>query len=162
MSTGSVEGYRGALGAYPVIRNGFDKFILVYNDTGAAVTNGDLYHISYEKDADSLSPSARPTLTACATTSVYQHIGVVNNSPLGASTIADQAWGYVQVRGYCPDVKCTTATQAIDTYIQGTNGTQAATNDGSSRTTDSFAIMLAAAVANHGPCLMFGDTCIIG
>ena len=162
MSQGNVEGYVGALGAYPVIENGFDKWILVYNDLGAAVTNGDCYHISYEKDADSLSPSGRPTLVAMATSSVYQHVGVVENSPLVKTTIADGEWGYVKVRGYCPTIKCTTATQAIDTYIQGTNGTQAASNDGSSRTTDSIGIMLAAAVSNYGPCILFGDPAIIG
>jgi hypothetical protein len=159
---GQITNYQGAEGAAEVIENSMEKLILVYNDLGSAITSGDVYHLSYERDADSLTVPARPTLVACATSSVYQHIAVVNNARLGKSTIADKEWGYVQVRGYCPDVKCTTATQAIDTYIQGTNGTQAATTDGASRTTDSFAIMTAAAVDNHGPCKMFGDTCIIG
>lgn len=162
MATGNVPNYQGALGAADIIDSGFDRYIKVYNDTGAAITNGALYHLSYEKDADSLDPSARPTLTACATSSVYQHIVVVNNLPLGLGTIADQAYGYVQVRGYCPKVNCTTASQAIDRYLQGTNGTQAATDDGTSRTTDSFAISTSTASSSVGTCFMFGDRCIIG
>jgi hypothetical protein len=164
MPAGNVPNYQGAEDGQEIIRDGFNVYVKVYNDLTAAVTNGDVYFLSYEKDADSLDPSVRPTLVACATTTTtgFQHIAVVNNKPLGKGTIADQEYGYVQIRGYCPDVKTTTATEAAENFIQGTNGTQAATTDSTAKTLDSFAIMIVTAVANHGACMMFGDPAWIG
>lgn len=164
MSVAAIPDYQGALGVLDVVESGSgEKYIKVYNDTGSAVTNGDVYFLSYEKDADSLSPSARPTLEAMATTSVYRQIVVVNNVLLGATTIADQAWGYVQIAGYCPDVNTDVTSVAIDRYLQGKNSAATAADDGTTITTDSFAITVGAIFStSHIAALLFGERTIIG
>jgi hypothetical protein len=157
----AINDYQGAKGAIDVVERDFNKFIKVYNDLGSAVTNGDVYHLSYERDADSLTVAGRPTLVACATTSVPRQTVVVNNTILGESTIADQAWGYVQIQGYCPKIKVA-STVAIDDYLQGANGSQEAADDGTSQTTDSFGIALSAYSSGYAEGLLFGISAIIG
>lgn len=159
-----VPNYRGALGALAKINGGNGEvYQLVYNDTGSAITNGDVYFLSYLKDADSLTVSARPTLDTPATTSVYRQIVVVNNTPLGLSTIADAAWGYVQISGYCPDVNTDVTSVAIDRFLQGKNTAVLAADDGTSYTTDSFAITVGAIFStSHIEAILFGVRTVIG
>jgi hypothetical protein len=163
MSFGEVQNYQGALGAIDMIGASHDIFIKVYNDIGSAITNGDVYFLSYLKDADSLTVSARPTLDALATTAVYRQVVVVNNSALGKATIADQDYGYVQVKGYCPDVNTDVTSVAIDRFLQGKNATATAADDGTTITTDSFAITVAAiANTSHIAAILFGQRTLIG
>jgi hypothetical protein len=177
MSTnGAISGYEGGLGVYDLVEQGFEQYIKVYNDLGAAVSNGDVYFLDWSKDADSLSPSARPTLVACATSAVPRQVVVVNNIipnnlpvagsvPTNSSTgIADTMWGYVQLRGYCPKIKCA-ATIAIDDFLQGANASQTAADDGTTQTADSFAIAVSAVddpATGYCAGVMFGTTALIG
>lgn len=156
--------YEGAAGALDIISGGNGEiFYKVYNDLGAAVTNGDVYFLDWQKDADSLSPSARPTLVLPATSSVYRQVVVVNNALLNSDTIADASWGYVQYRGYCPKVAAASTT-AIDDYLQGTNGTAVSSDDGTSQTTDSFGIAITDedTVAGFVEAMLFGQPVTIG
>jgi hypothetical protein len=156
--------YQGVVGTGgEIIRAGFEEYIKVYNDIGSAITNGDCYFLSWLKDADSLSPSARPTLDAMATTAVYRQIVVVNNHILGKSTIADTEWGYVQKSGYCPDVNTNVTNVAIDRFLQGLNAAATAADDGTSYTSDSFAITVSAIFStSHIAATLFGVRTIIG
>lgn len=160
-----VQNYQGQIGSGgELIQVGFEQFIKIYNDTAGTLTNGDVYFLSWLKDADSLSPSARPTLDALATTSVYRQVVVVNNTlNSGAGTILDTKWGFVQVRGYCPDVNTDVTSVAIDRFLQGKNATATAADDGTTITTDSFAITTGAIFnTSHIDAEMFGDRTIIG
>lgn len=139
----------------------FPQLIKVYNDLGAAVTNGDVYFLDWVKDADSLSPSARPTLVAAATSAVQRQVVVVDNAPEGKTTIADAAFGWVRTRGYCSKIKCA-STVAIDDYLQGTNATQEAADDGTTQTADSFAIATTAYASGFCEGILFGTTALIG
>lgn len=150
--SGRIPNYRG----YDI--QGLDPIIFkVYNDLGSAVTKGDVYHLSYEKDADSLSPSARPTLVACATTAVARQTVVA------LEDVADQAWGLFMYRGFCDKVKCA-STIEIDDYLQGANGSQTAADDGTSMTSDSFGIAISDEDDTAGFCeaILFGREVIIG
>jgi len=152
--------YRGAVGAIEIIGDGFDKFIKVYNDTGGTITNGDVYFLSFLKDADSLSPSARPTLDTMATTSVFRQVVVVND-PRGS--IADTDWGLVQISGYCPDVKTSVTSVAIDRFLQGKNSDTVAADDGTTLTADSFGITVGAIFnTSHIAAILFGHRTLIG
>jgi len=165
MSTnGSVAGYQGSVGVVDVLESGYDRLIKVYNDLGAAVSNGDVYFLDWKRDAYSQSPAVRPTLVACATTAVPRQIVVVNNVPEGKETIADAAFGYVQIQGYCPKVKCA-ATVAAEDFLQGANGSQEAADDGTTQTADSFAIAVTAVddpATGYCSAFMFGTTALIG
>lgn len=179
MSTNAgISGYQGGLGVYDLVSQGFEQYIKVYNDTGGTISNGDVYFLEWFKDTDSLSPSARPTLGVCATgtSTIYRQIVVVNNIipnnlpvagsvPTNSSTgIADATWGYVQLRGYCPKIKCA-ATIAIDDLLNATDASQTAADGGTSYTTNSFAIAVTA-VDNPetGYCsgVLFGEPALLG
>ena len=163
MPNGPFAGYEGQLGAADRIEEGNIVRQKVYNDTGAAITNGDVYFLSWLKDADSLSPSARPTLDALATTAIYRQVCVVDNQPNGLTTIADAAWGYVTTRGYCPYINTDVTTVAIDRFLQGKNATATAADDGTTITTDSFAITVGAIFStSHIAGILFGDRTLIG
>jgi hypothetical protein len=154
----SQDGYQGGLGIIDFLPGGDgEKFVKVYNDTGSAVTNGDLFFLSYSRDSESLTVALRPTLDACATSSVWRHIVVVNNAPLRGATIAADAWGYVQLMGYCPKVACA-ATIAIDDFLAGSNSTPAiAADDGTTITNASFAIALTAYATGFCTAILFGE-----
>jgi hypothetical protein len=130
---------------------------VVYNDLAGTVTLGDVYFLSYEKDADSLSPSERPTLSVCAQTAVPRKVVVA------LETFADQARGRVRFQGYCPVVKCANTIE-IDDYLQGTNTSQTAADDGTTVTTDSFGISVSDEDVTAGFCeaVLFGQEVIIG
>lgn len=125
--SGQILDYRNGKNVEPEV------IYMVYNDLGSAVTRGDLYFLSYERDADSLGTPARPTLLACATTAIPRKIVVA------LEDVADRAWGKFMFQGYCPKVKCATTIE-IDDYLQGTNASQTAADDGTTQTADSFAI----------------------
>ena len=157
-----VTNYRNATGIMPEFSDSDgNTYVYVYNDTGAAISNGDVYMLGYAADADSLSPSAFNTLDACATTAIYRQMVVVNNLPLGKTTIADQEYGYVQKKGYIPKVKVA-ATIAIGDYIQGANASQEAADDGTTITTDSFGVAVTAVASNYCEAILFGERSLIG
>jgi hypothetical protein len=164
MSAGN-QNYQGAIGTGgELIQIGFEKFIKVYNDTAGTISNGAVYFLSWLKDADSLSPSARPTLDALATSAIYRQVVVVNNTlNSGAGTILDANWGFVQVRGYCPDVNTDVTSVAIDRFLQGKNATATAADDGTAYTIDSFAITVGAIFStSHIEATLFGQPTNIG
>ena len=176
MTNGSVSGYQGGLGVYDLVGQGFELYIKVYNDLGATINNGDVYFLDWKKDADSLSPSARPTLVACATTAVQRQVVVVNNItpnnlpvagsvPTNSSTsIADTTWGYVQLRGYCPKIKAASGV-LIDDFLEAVNASQEAADDGTTQTADSFAIAVTDIndpATGYCAGVMFGTTSLIG
>lgn len=136
--------YQGANGAIEVLSDGFDEYIKIYNDTGAALNNGDNYFLELNIDAD--DGVIRPVVKACATSAVRRHIVVIDNSPLLKDTIADQAWGFVKSRGLCIKVKANAAITgaAAHLYMQGANGSQEAADDGAAYTADTYAIAVTA------------------
>lgn len=157
--------YQGALGTGgDVIRIGWETYVKVYNDTAATVTNGDVFFLSWLKDADSLSPSARPTLDALATTAIYRQVVVVNNQLNNTvSGIADATWGFCSMQGYVPDINTNVTSVAIDRFLQGLNATATAADDGTAYTTDSFAITVGAIFnTSHIEGVMFGCRTLIG
>lgn len=165
--------YLGATGTGgDVIRIGHEEFVKIFNCTasstspvgGATLTNGDVYWLSWAKDGDSLSPSARPTLQQMATTAIYRSIVVVNNSLYNnVSGIAKGTWGYVQRMGYCPDINTNVTSVAIDRYLQGLNAAATAADDGTAYTTDSFAITVGAIFnTSHIDGVIFGERTLIG
>ena len=104
MAQGNVNNYQAAPNSsnVDVIENGFDKWVKVYNDTGADVSNGAIYELAYEVDAtDTSNPIIRAILKAAATEAVsVVEIAVVDNSPLGKDSIVSTEYGYCKVRGY--------------------------------------------------------------
>jgi hypothetical protein len=160
----TIPNYQGAVDGGEIIRDGLNEFRKVYNDIGAAVTNGDVYVLSYEKDADSLSPSARPTLTAVpASSAIYQHIAVVNNAMNGKDTIADGEWGWVQTAGHCPDVNSDAAGSiAVDRYVEAKKSTAVVIDSGTARTVYTFAILTSAVFSTtHFEAFLFGDRALV-
>ena len=127
-----------------------------YNDQAATITAGDLYFLSYEKDADSLDPSARSTVTPCATSSVYRKIVVA------LEDVADKAWGKFMYRGTC-DVNVASSV-VIDDYIKGTNATQEASDETTTISAYSFGIAVGDYVAATGlaECILFGERVTLG
>jgi hypothetical protein len=158
----SQGGYRNGLGVIDWLPGADGElFVKVYNDRAAALTNGDVYFLSYLSDIDSLTVVGRPTLDPCATSAVYRQVVVVNNAPLNKATIADAEWGYVQVRGYCPKVAVASDVDTIDYYIQAADGTAIAVKD-SSMSNDSFAIATSVYSAGFCKAVLFGERSTIG
>ncbi len=176
MSTNaSVSGYEGGLGVYDLVEQGYEQYIKIYNDTGAALNVGEVVLLDFFKDADSLSPSARPTVATPATSAIYRQYGVVNNIvpnnlpvagsvPTNSSTaIADTTWGYIQLRGYCPKIKGTGIT--AEHLFQGTNASLSASDDGTSYTTDSIGLAFTAdgdPAVGYFSGVLFGERTLIG
>lgn len=148
MPSGDIGGYQGAAGNFDVLEGNGQKFIKVYNDTGAALTNGTVKVLEWLDDVDSLSVSAYPTLgTAATNASALVTVVVVNNTPMGKASIADATWGYVQVEGYCETIIAATGGVTDEQYLEVLNGGTAATDDGATLTTKSFGIAKATALA---------------
>jgi len=87
-----------------VIENGFDKWVKVYNNDGAAITNGAVRALTSRVDyTDTDNPIFTYTLATAAqeTTDATetQQFGVVDNSPLGLGTIPSASYGFLKVRG---------------------------------------------------------------
>jgi len=154
MAVGTVSNYEGATGAIDTITGAHGEvFIKVYNNTGAAVNNGDVYFLNWKRDSSS---GARPTLEAVATSTVARQVVVVNNAPLARDSIANGKYGYVQLRGYCPKVKSAN-TVAIDDFLAGTNASQTAADDGTSQTGKSFGIATTAYAGGFVEAILFGE-----
>jgi hypothetical protein len=133
----NIPGYKLDAGANFVREQGDKRWLYVYNGTGAAVTNGAVYQVSFFDDVDTYFPK----LLAPATDAIaHAIIGVVENSAEGKSTIDSDEWGWVQVRGYCATV--TNTGGATDEYsLEVTDGTVAAANDANGTlSANSFAI----------------------
>jgi len=162
MPIGNMKNYQGSLGALDVIDDGFNKWIKVYNDLGSAVNNGDVYFLDFKRDADSRAVPAYPTLEATATSAVYRQVVVVDNSPLGLTSIADADFGYVQVAGYCAKVAVAAGVNAADRFIQGANASAVGADDGTSITTDSFATSVTAYDSGYCTAMLFGQRSLIG
>jgi hypothetical protein len=87
-----------------IIEDGFDKWVKVYNNDGAAITNGAVRALTTMVDyTDTSNPIFKYTLaTAAQETSEAtesQQFGVVDNSPLGQGTIPAASYGFLKVRG---------------------------------------------------------------
>jgi hypothetical protein len=163
----SQDGYENGLGVIDWLPGSDGElFVKIYNDRGAALTNGDVYFLSYLSDADSLTVTGRPTLDPCATTAVYRQVVIVNNAPLNLATIADATWGYVQVRGYCPKVAVTSGVDTAEQYIQGADGTAIAVvesaGSGTTLSNDTFGIAITAYSAGFCTATLFGERSTIG
>ena len=140
MAGGNIGDYVGGVGSIGIVRNSFDTFYLVYNDTGGALTNGDVVRVDLLKDVDTAAGTNEPTVSTPATATVAVVVGVVDNTLKNASTIADAAWGFVQIRGYCAAITKTTADAvAIDDYLKAANAVKTASLD-SAYSAKSFAI----------------------
>lgn len=127
-------GYQGS--QVDMLGHDFDIFYNVFNDTGGALTNGDVMVLEFLND-HTAAGTKYPTLSTPATTAITVKVVVVNNAVIGKSTIADDAWGYAQFRGDCPAVtKTTTANPvAIDDYLKAMNSVKTAATDGTSGST---------------------------
>ena len=128
-----------------------------YNDLGSAVVAGEMFFLSYEGDADSLSPTARPTLMVPATSAIYRKVVVA------LEAVADQAWGKFMYAGHCPLVLCA-STVAINDYLQGVTATRVAGDDSTTQTIDSFGIAVTDYSATTTGCeaILFGEKVNIG
>ena len=132
----------GSLGG---IQNGKDveylefegkKFVKVYNDLGSAVIEGAVYCIEFLTDAD--GNSFIPTLAVPATTTVPRHLVVIQNYIKGKSGIADAAWGWAQMQGWCELVN-SGATITAENYMEVLTTATAAINAGA-RTVEAFGV----------------------
>jgi hypothetical protein len=136
MAVSNVGDYVGGR-AVTFIEEGFEQYFLVYNDTGGTLTNGDVVVVEFAKDVDTTAGTNLPTVKTPATSSIPVVVGVVNNAKAASATIADTAWGWVQIRGFCPAITKTTATNpvAIDDYLKAMNTVKTAATDGTSGAT---------------------------
>jgi hypothetical protein len=156
-----ISGYRAAAGVVDRAGETNEKFILVYNESGSSIPNGSVVFVSM---IPSTTAGYYPQTATPATTAVQQVIGVVNNIQLDKTAIAASAWGYVQVRGYCPKVLMT-ASIAAKVFLQAANGTYTSVSDGAALTADSFAITIttdAVAAAGYTDCMILGRDATIG
>jgi len=160
----AVGGYEGGTGQIETFRGGDGElFVKLYNDTGAAITNGYIYKIDWTDDADSKGHYPTPG-TPATDTSGLTEIVVANNSPWGAATIADQAWGWFQKEGYCPTV-IGNATAVTDEYtVKAADGLTTTAEDGAATTTSSFGICkggIAAPAGSSGAVVLFGFPVVV-
>ena len=163
MGSGAVMNYQGVADAGLEVIEGpnGEKFLGVYNDSGGAHTDGDNFFLSFLTDVD--SQSQWPTLDAMATSAIYRLIvAVIPKS--GLSGIADTAYGFVQSRGDMNNGVgvLTTGGMTDENFLQGTNASQALSDDGTSITIDTAAVVKGAAVSNITPCVFMGGRVNIG
>ena len=136
MADAIVQNYQGA-GAPEVIIEGYDTYIKVFNETGAALTEGSVVKVSPANSTSGIYPSAVQPATQAA---VVHIIGVVNNAKLGVASIANLSYGFVQVAGYCPKIATAGAVTTVDHQLVTTNTSYAATSSGATtESTSSFA-----------------------
>lgn len=150
MSSGNISGYQGATGVAAVIQGASgEEFILVYNGTASTVyTNGDAYNVSFANDATGVYPILATPATDSVGTTV---VGIVNNTPLGSTTIAAGAWGYVQVAGYCEAITGDGSAITIGHGLKCGNSAIVATDEGTATlTAKSFAIAKTTGAASAG------------
>jgi len=130
MPEGQVENYQGA-GTPTVISEGWDSYISVYNDTGASVPEGSVVEVGFATSTDGMYPQIVQPAT---NSGVFHVVGIVNNTKMGSSAIADNTWGLVQIRGYCPKVLLAGAT-TINHTVLTTNTSYNATSSGAATQT---------------------------
>lgn len=152
MAIGDTPGYRGPQNP-EVLDEGYDRYILVYNGTGSAVSDGDNFFLG-------CSSTYGLQLEAVANVAVKRELIVVCNTRLGLATIASGAYGFVQKRGYC--LKVSTAAILVDRFIGGGNAVKVANDEGATQTVNSFGITMAAAVAGYAPAMLFGFPVVTG
>jgi hypothetical protein len=151
----NIPGYKGDTGVVFQRDEGDKRWLYVYNGTASAVTNGDVYQVSYVDDATGVFPK----LLAIASDAVaHCIIGVVENSAEDKATIAAAEWGWVQVRGYC--IKVTTGASVTDEHTVEAKANAAgvaSTEAGSAVTANSFAINKGTITgASNGPMYLLG------
>src|SRR3972149_9719774 len=136
---GSSIDSQGGVGVVDYVVAGNDKFIKIFNDTGGALSDGDIVAIDFLKDTTTTNGTNQPTVSTPADTAVLIQLGVVNTFLLNKTTIADDEWGYVQTAGYCPKITCTTADAVVkEDYLSLLTSTKTAFSAAFS--SDSFAI----------------------
>jgi len=99
MAVGAISNYQGY--QIETVENGHQRLVKVYNDTGAAVANGKIYHLAFAVDAtDPANPIFRPYLLAPATQATESNlVVVVDNSYAGKASIANLEYGYACISG---------------------------------------------------------------
>jgi hypothetical protein len=114
---GTIFNYQGSVGLAATIQEGANKWLLVYNDTASALSNGVPYVLSMQV------ASGIPYYTPVAPVSnaIGDTVVVIDNSRLGLSTIAAYAWGYVLVSGLTVEA-VTTSTIAANDQLKVANG----------------------------------------
>jgi len=158
MSVSAANGYQGG---NSIGMNGgdFDQFIKCYNDTGAAVTEGDCYIVNFADGADGYYP----TITAVATDSTSRNfLGVVTNDIHGAAGIPSNDWGWMQVRGYCSKIN-TTGSVTINHTLEVLNGVATASTEGAATLTANTFAIAKTAVTGAGSVdgVLLGDKVVI-
>lgn len=130
----SIANYQGATLASPEIYIGAtgEKWKLVYNNTGGALTNGAIKELSYLVDTGTVNTAATTALPMIVAVpkapasseedGEITEIGVVDNSVVNEATIANGAYGYVKVQGVV-DALCdgTSADLAIGDQLEVLN-----------------------------------------
>jgi hypothetical protein len=147
MSSASVAGYRAGTGQiFQYEGADGERFILVYNDTGATLVNGTVKLLDWTDDADSKGYYPTPGAPV-EEAGAFQLIGVVNDTEGDTSGIADQEFGWLQVKGYCPAIIAAAGDVIDEHYLEVIAAGTAATDDGATLTSKSFGIAKGAAVA---------------
>lgn len=109
MALQNVSNYQRATLAAPLaeVGSGDDTWVLVYNNTGSAISNGAIKEISFLVDTGTINTEAStsapmivgvPKAPATSAGEITL-IGVVDNFISSAGTIANASWGYVKTAG---------------------------------------------------------------
>lgn len=106
---GKIVDYQSATLASPLaeVGTGDERWVIVYNNTGSAISNGAIKEISFLVDTGTLNSAASVTAPmivavprALATSAgECTMIGVADNSKIDQSTIPDSDYGYFKVAG---------------------------------------------------------------
>jgi hypothetical protein len=156
MSANMTHGYAGTKGAAEYDSPDGSHFVLIFNDIGSAITNGDVYRLD---TADS-SGGNYPTLVLPATeATLISRICVVANGILNKTTIAEGEWGYVQTKGYCPVIKCDSSV-ADEEYLEVLNATSTAIDSGAFND-EAFAQAKSAAASGFCTGHLFGRESVV-
>ena len=111
-----TQNYQGAPNSdnVEVLEVGWDIWWKIYNHTAAAFSNGAIKLIQTKVDyTDTSNPIVSLVGVAPAAAEFDgAWIGVVDNTPLGQSTIPAYGYGFVKIRGYCSAL-CNGATGII-------------------------------------------------
>lgn len=151
MAYADTPGYAGVTNP-EVIENGYDQFISVYNATGSILYEGDDVMVAVD------STYGVKGIAVATSATVPRQQGIVVGSR-DLATIVIAGTGLVQLRGYC--LKAKTAATAADHFIKGVNASVGTADDGTSQTTNSIGITMAAAASGYAPVMLFGILTII-
>jgi hypothetical protein len=136
MAVGNIPAdYVGGVGSIICVEEGLEQFFLIYNDTTATLTNGDVVMVEFTKDVDTTDGTNLPTVATPATATVAVKVGVVNNSKAGSETILDGKWGWVQTKGYCPKISTAGGVDNAEDFLKAVNTLKTAAPDGTSGST---------------------------